>query len=332
MIDAVRAAFTALREGKRPPHGELSVLPTGTGAGVYLGLDDERRPHVLLATEDDVVPASDVATLDLGFRTLVIGGAPTRFLDVACLFETLAEVFDYFVVAVTERVAEPSISPAEAVREVLEQWRQFLIAGAGPPGRDRLAAVFGELIVVLDLVRAGGGGRIDAWVGPFGGRHDLRRGAIAIEVKTTRSHTSRGVTIHGEDQLLEPDGGVLFLHLVRLEEVPDGGRSVASVVDEILAAGAPARSVFEALAAAGVPVADLAAAGNVRFDVRERITFPVDGATPRIVPASFVGGERPVGVTDVAYRIDLDHILDRALNDAAYGGIVGQLCAEGCVE
>jgi hypothetical protein len=325
VIDAVRATFTALREGKHPGPGDLNVLPIGTHEGVFLGLDDQSRPHVLLATDDDFVPVSDLATLELGSRMLVIGTTPSRFLDIACLFEALADVFDYFVVAVVERLAEVGVPPAQAVTEVLEQWRQFLIAGAGPPGRDRLAALFGELVVLLDVVRAPGSERIDAWVGLFRGRHDFRRGATAVEVKTTRSHTSRVVTIHGEDQLLEPEGGKLFLHLVRLEEVPEGGRSVSSVVDEILAAGAPARNVFEALTAGGMPAADLSAAGRVQFDVRERVTFPIDADAPRIVPASFTTGARPVGVIDVSYRIDLDHVLDRALDASAYEAIVTHL-------
>jgi hypothetical protein len=135
------------------------------------------------------------------------------------------------------------------------------------------------------------------------------------------------ITIHGEDQLLEPDDGQLFLHLVRLEEVPDGGRSVSTLVDELLAAGAPAQSLFEALTAAGIPPAELAAIDTVRFDVRERMTFPVDDQMPRIVPASFSDGARPVGVIDVTYRINLDHVLDRALDDAGYNAMVQRLAA-----
>jgi hypothetical protein len=146
----------------------------------------------------------------------------------------------------------------------------------------------------------------------------LRRARRAIEVKTTRAHTGRAVTIHGEDQLESPEGGDLHLHLVRLEEVPEGGGSVPDLVDELLAAGASAGEVFPAMAAAGVPAVDFPAAATVLFDVRERLTFPVDGQLPRIVPSTFAGGERPVGVLDVTYRIDLDHALDRALDEAAY--------------
>ena len=122
---------------------------------------------------------------------------------------------------------------------------------------------------------------------------------------------------------------MLYLHLVRLEMVPDGGQSVSNLVDEILAAGAPAKELFHALATAGIPPAYLHGVDDVRFDVRERVTFPVDERLPRIVPASFIDGARPVGVIDMSYRIDLDHALDWAMDEASYAEVVRQLAAGG---
>ena len=180
----------------------------------------------------------------------------------------------------------------------------------GPPGREKLAAALGELLVLRDVVRADRSHRVDSWVGPFGGRHDFRRGAVALEVKITRSHTSRDVTIHGEDQLDPPPNGSLHLHFVRLEEVPSGGESVATLVDELLSGGVVADRLFEALAATGVPPAELSATGDVSFEVRERLTVPIDDQTPRIVPASFIGGAPPTGVLDLSYVISIDHALD----------------------
>ena len=100
---------------------------------------------------------------------------------------------------------------------------------------------------------------------------------------------------------------------------------MSNLADEILAAGASAQELFHALATAGIPPADLAAVDGVRFDVRERTTFPVDERLPRIVPASFLDGARPVGVIDLSYRIDLDHALDWALDEASYAEVVRQL-------
>lgn len=331
MIDSVRMTFTALREAGAPPAGELKVLKTTIDERVYLGLDDLGRPHLLVVTGEADPPSSDIATLEIGSRKLSIGGAEQTMLDVSCLFEALAEVFDHFVVAIVEQLRGVDTEPEVAVTLVLEKWRQFLMPAAGPPGRDKLAAVFGELILLCDVVASDARHRVDCWVGPFGARHDIRRGAIAVEVKTTRSHTSRVVTIHGEDQLVEPDGGELYLHMVRLEEAPDAGQSVSTLVDSLLGAGVIAEDLFTALAAVGVPPADLPHADHVRFEVRERLTIPVDTECPRIVPETFVGGARPVGVVDVAYRIDLDHVLDRALDDRELASVIAGLAGADAV-
>jgi hypothetical protein len=119
----------------------------------------------------------------------------------------VAEVFDHFVVSVIERLSATDESAVRAVETVLQRWRQFLIAPSGPPGRDRLAEILSELLVVSDAVHASGVPRIGFWVGPFGAHHDMRCGSVAVEVKTTRSHTGHRVTIHGEDQLLAPEQG-----------------------------------------------------------------------------------------------------------------------------
>lgn len=325
MIDQVRLTYAALREAGTARPGELTVrsMPGGH-RGVYLGLDEARRSHLLIETAIKTAPAAESAALTIGHTRLQIGGTSREFLDVTCEIDALTEVFDHFVIAVIERLPDPSGSPLSIVLEVFEQWRRFLVAGEAP-GRDRLAAVFGELLVLLDVILADATRRVDVWVGPFNSRHDLRRGTNAIEVKATRSHTARIVTVHGEDQLKAPDGGQLHLHLVRLEEVPDGGRSVPDLVDQLFAAGAAAGPLYDALSAAGVPPAQFAIASATRFDVRERLTVPVDDETPRIVPASFKGGERPIGVVDIVYRIDLDHVLDRALDEQAYGRVIAGL-------
>ena len=317
MIDEVRSAFMALRtqESTGP---DLKVLAFNALSGAYAGIDESTRQHVLLAVQTDTPLPAGIPALSMGKRTLVIGGVQTTFLDIICMYESLGEVFDHFVSAVLEHSVATGQDAAESVTTVLERWKNFLTAAQKPPGRDKLASVFGELLVVLDIVREANTADISYWLGPFGGRHDVRSGSTAIEVKTSQAHTSRKVTIHGEDQLVAPDNGRLYLHFVRLEQVPGNGRSVSSVVDELLMAGVPAETLFNAIAAAGIPVSQLPAAAEMTFDVRERLTLPIDGRTPRIIPESFAEGHRPLGVVDINYTIDLDPSLDLVLNRENY--------------
>lgn len=325
MIDEVRLTFGALREV--PLVGELSVreLPGGP-EGTLLGLDGDRRPHLLIRAPFAPQGTVETAALRVAGNQLQVGSATSHFVDVLCRLPGLDEVFDHFTVAVIERVRRTPDEPMDAVLAVVERWRRFMIDSQGGVGSDRLASVLGELLVLRDIVGADPGRRSDVWVGPHNRRHDFRRGPVALEVKTTRAHTARVVTIHGEDQLLEPPGGSLHLHLVRLEDVPDGATSVRLVVDDLLALGVDAAGLFDALDAAHVPVASLdREASSTRFEVRERITLPIDDTTPRIVPASFGGGRVPEGIVDLTYRLDLDHALERALDPEAYGRVIAAL-------
>jgi hypothetical protein len=268
---------------------------------------------------------SDVSALELGVRALSVGEETRTYLDVTCLFESVADVFEHFVAAVADRVNAKPEDATGALTEVLEKWKTFLIPAQEPLGRGKLAAAFGELLVLRDIVGTDPLKRIDSWVGPFGARHDFRRAAVAVEVKTTRSHTSREVTIHGEDQLEAPEGGSLYLHFVRLEEVPSGGETVQSLVDDVLSSGATADRLFQALTAAGIPLAELAATTDTSFEVRERLTLPIDDHAPRIVAASFIGGARPTGVLDLTYVISLDHFIERSLSEVDYRQLLVQL-------
>jgi hypothetical protein len=329
LIDDVRVALIALRARGVSATGDLSVVPVAARDDALVGLDELRRSHLLLrlVTVTEGPPTSDVAALQIAIRPLLVDGTSSPYLDVTCVFDSVTEVFEHFIAAVLDRMSVAGDEPVTALRSVLEKWRQFLVPAGGPPGRDKLAAVLGELLVVRDLATVDAPRAIEAWVGPFGSRHDFRRGNTALEIKTTQSHTSRRVTIHGEDQLEQPEGGLLYMHLVRLEHVASSGPSVASVADELFARGVAVDAVFDALAAMGVPPAELAATAEIRFDVRERLTVPVDDATPRIVSASFAAGVRPVGIVDLSYVIDLDHVLGRALTDEAYHSLLHELVA-----
>lgn len=121
---------------------------------------------------------------------------------------------------------------------------------------------------------------------------------------------------------MPPDGGRLLLHLVRLEHVPGSGHSVASLVNYLLSKGISAEELFKTLADSRILATDLSSTADVTFEVRERLTLPVDDGTPRIVPTTFVGGKRPTGVLDLSYVVDLESRLDGALTAAEYSDLL----------
>lgn len=321
MINEVRLAYAALATRGIAEHDGLVTLAIDSVDGAYVAMDEHLRPHLLLKAESEIEIAPEVTTLAISTRSLRIAGREILVLDVTCLLTSLSEVFDHFAAAVIQRISDAAESPAGAVTSVLAAWRSFLVPPTGPPSPDKIAATLGELIVVRDAVRNSGRVDIGFWSGPFGQRHDLRGGRTALEVKTTRAHTGYRVTVHGEDQLLPPENGHLYLHFLRLESVHQGQLRLTEVVDELLDAGVSAEQLFRALAASGVPAADLPATDNTTFDVLERVTVPVDDQTPRIVPSSFAGGQCPLGVVDITYVIDLSYAVERSLEEDDYKAV-----------
>ncbi|TCM39648.1 PD-(D/E)XK motif protein [Kribbella sp. VKM Ac-2568] len=315
--------YVALRTAS-PGNDELMIRRLDGSSEIFLGVDADRRQHLLLPS-DGQVPEIRVATLKVALRDLYVGGRTTRFIDIECVLEALEEVFEHFVLAVSHQLEVDRSSPARVVEQVLDRWQLFLSGDGPPPSRDMLAALFGEMLLLLDIVRADARRRTDVWGGPFGSRHDFRRGPLAMEVKVTRSHTSRVVTIHGDDQLESPEGGALFLHFVRLEESAQAGRSIPSVVDELLALGVNTESLFTSLTRSGVNIGQLGLLSDIGFEVRERLTFPVDDSMPRIISSSYKNEARPLGVIDVRYQVDLDHALEHALDMVGYMDIVNGL-------
>jgi Putative PD-(D/E)XK family member, (DUF4420) len=329
VIDEVRMTFAALGGVVPSRSDELAVrsLPSAPPM-VRLGIDGERHPHLLVPSDESQVSPSGSDAVSVAKRSLEIDGRVGAYLDVVCAAPALNEIFDHFVVAVVDHLERSQDPPSTIVARVVEEWRR-LLAAIGPAfGVDRLAPLVGELLVLIDIVRADPARRVDVWTGPFGGRHDMRRGLSAIEVKTTRAHTGRIVTIHGEDQLLEPSDGTLHLHLVRLEHVSEGAVSASDLVEELIAIGAPARETLDAVARCGLSPAQLPSTSAVRFDVRERMTVPVDEGTPRIIARSFAGAATPSGIVDITYRIDLDQVTGRTLSDDEYRSLVGSIAVE----
>ena len=292
--------------------------------GVYHAWNE----HLILeVTDGDGVPDS-IDAVGVQLRELSVGGSIRRLLDVACRVRPLTDVFEHFAAAVIDHLVRHPSSPSAAVSTVLNTWRRFLHVSAGLQlGRDALAGLFGELLVLLDLTRTGPTAGVAAWAGADRARHDFRTADTAVEVKTTLADTGAVVAVHGLNQLDEPNGGSLHLHFVRLELVAGAGQAVADLVEEILAAGAPPAELYASLDNFGLPVDQIGATSRTTFVVRERATMKVGGGFPRLVPADLSTGQLMPGVTDVAYRINLSHSLPGRIDDTQYRELLAGITA-----
>jgi putative PD-(D/E)XK family protein DUF4420 len=286
-----------------PEHVRTSDLPVTTSVGPLLAaVDHDGNRHLLvpLTAHQHVRVDRGGAALTVRERPLENDHVYERYADLGCLRRDLDEVFTGLVADILAAVEEGPDRPLKALYTVLSRWRALFQHSAAPLTGDRLAGLFGELVVLNELL-ASDSTAVDFWTGPSGHRHDFTVGTRGIEVKTSAAATGRKVRIHGVEQLQLPPHGTLDLVWIRLERVTGQGSTVADLVDRARQIGDDETGLLFKLAEAGYRPADAALYQDVRFTVREQRWYEVDDDFPRIAPSS-----APPGVSDLDYTVDLD--------------------------
>ncbi|MFF1609792.1 PD-(D/E)XK motif protein [Amycolatopsis sp. NPDC058278] len=286
-----------------PEHVRTSDLPVTTSLGPMLAAVDHAGNRHLLVP----LSAHQHVRLDRGGAALTVRERPLendqtyeRYADLGCLRRDLDEVFTGLVADVLTSVEEAPDRPLKSLYTVLGRWRALFQHSPAPLSADRLAGLFGELVVLNELL-AGESTAVDFWTGPSGHRHDFTVGTRGIEVKTSTAATGRKVRIHGAEQLQPPPHGALDLVWVRVERVADQGSTISELVDRAHRTGDDDTKLLFKLAEAGYRPADADLYRNVRFAVREQRWYEVDDDFPRIAPSSVAPG-----IFDLDYTVDLD--------------------------
>jgi hypothetical protein len=328
---ATSAAWSVLASGGAPSLSDVSVLETDTvttHGPVLLALDADGARHLLVPIPIHVEIREDTqsAGVQIVRRVLLDEGRQLAFGDVVCRAEHLEELFTELA---TEMLAEIRSAPSEPVlacHRVLERWRELL----GPErsqllGANALAALFGELWFLIRVIERDSMRDIGVWTGPDGDRHDLRKGGISLEVKSSLARNGRPAEVHGHLQLEPPPDGILFLGWIRLERVRDVGQSVPDLVAELRDLGVATAQFAVKLASVGYTLGHENAYRAVRFDVREVQVYAVTDDFPRIIPASFVDGRLPPGISTLSYVIDLGQEPPNPVDDEERGAVFDRL-------
>jgi hypothetical protein len=274
-----------------------------------LAVDRNGSRHLLLPLSDDD-PNFDgwrSAGVNLTMNLRIVEGEAVRFLDLECRRDDLTGVFTGLVAHVCSMVArEQKISAAE-LAAMLESWRELLGGDRQTWTVSKLGGLYGELLVLESLL-AQDPTATAWWTGPTGAPQDFRKGAQAIEVKSTTSTVGRMVRIHGVDQLETPEKGDLTLIWRRFAVVSRGeGDNIPSVVERCLAQAASS-GLLTRLDRLGLPSLSSADVCSVGFKLIEERSYHVDATFPRVVPDSFRGGAVPPGVLNIDYVVDLDSV------------------------
>lgn len=303
----------------QPPGGERLTVRTalpGNHDDVLIALDAARRRYVLVR-----IPTGEPSELaertsrGIAVQTVemrVDGERTENFVEIACLESQGHAALDTIAVELVEAlVAGASIGRVRLVQNVLAKWRRFWSGvNQGVLSKEQQLGLFGELWFLSRWLcpSVGAAKALQMWRGPTGSRNDFEVQGMGIEVKTTGRMDAAHV-IHGLDQLLEPQGGVLFLYSLSVRDEASGTDCLPNLVNEMrgrLADDFQALLQFDAsVYAAGYDDRLASEYARLVLRIRDESLYRVTDGFPRLVPASLIGG-LPAGLSAVDYELNLD--------------------------
>jgi hypothetical protein len=219
------------------------------------------------------------------------------------------------LVTVADRLQLEGQPLAAAVATAIAEHRNTF-AGRAALSQDMEVGLFGELLVLEDLIgRIGAGRAVQSWQGPLSEEHDFVFDAVHLEVKTTSGEQRRHM-LHGFTQLVPLRGVPLALVSVQLTRSnAQGGRTLAQLVATLRTeAGGYRPEVDDALDASGWSDDDVDLYTTYWTKRSEVRAYSVDDRFPAITRdrLSQVVPNLSV-VSDLSYRVDVTNFSHHAL-------------------
>lgn len=209
--------------------------------------------------------------------------------------------------AAADRIQLDGLSFRQGVLDALDAYRE-LLAGQSRLSEEAEVGLFGELLVLLRLIRQfGGTSALASWRGPAREEHDFGIDETDVEVKTTTGEARRH-WINDLAQLNPSPNRALWLLSVQLTVGGGDGKTLPELIGLV-------RSTLTEDGSAAFSASLLkagwneAAAGNYRSTFRLRTkpaAFAVNAGFPALTPATLqVANLDPVRFPKVRYIVDL---------------------------
>ncbi|GAA3371881.1 hypothetical protein GCM10020367_24500 [Streptomyces sannanensis] len=287
----------------------VSYLPVNTGSGpLAVGVDHDGHRHLLVPTHSHqkVRAGLDGPVLRLRKRPLEDKAIYQTYADLGCLRGDLNDLFTELCVDVLVVAESMPQTPVKALYRVLDRWRALFRTESKPLGPERIAGLFGELLLLTRLLEQDPSAH-RFWHGPHGHRHDFSTATTAVEVKSTTVGEGRRPRIHGLDQLEPPAGGVLCLAWFRLQRTSADGMGTGFIesIERALRLCDDESALLELLAAAGYHSSDAHHYRDVRFVISKETWYRVDAEFPGLTSQALASAGVPVTILEVEYTVDL---------------------------
>ncbi|MFF2494179.1 PD-(D/E)XK motif protein [Agromyces sp. NPDC058064] len=323
-VDDPESVWRILETQTPPVAGSVAVapLPRRVEAGaVQVGVDHDRNRHLLvpMLNDEDVEPV----TASAGIHLVQIKSNGLRYLSLMCLDRYLFDAFSKLAVEVLS-VLSSTGPTSPSVRRLFLDWEELFARSAGGMSSVEQLGLYGELLVLEQLLAHRAVDAVSAWTGPDRSQHDFRFARRAIEVKASAAREGRSARISSLQQLEPPVGGSLVLVYVRLEIAPNG-RSLKHLAHAVGASCEWHTEYRSRLRAAGYSFA-LESTYNTPMLVVEQRWYDVsEPHFPRITGASFKAGVLPPGTRELEYTIDLSNEPPMPLSMSEIDGLWSEL-------
>ncbi|GAA1373645.1 PD-(D/E)XK motif protein [Luteococcus sanguinis] len=245
MTDSYMEFSIALSQVWNSDHPTLIGRPVGLPeTGLLLAADSKGQRHIL-------APLAEGQTFEAqvwdNLRLTEAEFKSRRYLDLICSSDDLSKVFAAFADQVIRQTVSEKRPAADSLQRTLREWKQ-LLKPAPALSEEEARGLFGELVVLRELVRRNSGFALDSWSGPEMDLHDFTTPKGDIEVKTSRTE-GLDVTISSIHQLDAPPDRPLVLARLRVESSPQG-RNITDMVTELCRAGLLRDELVQKLAGA----------------------------------------------------------------------------------
>lgn len=281
------------------------LLLEGQSTGVSLAVDSAGDLHLLAPVD---TPPGRPLPPDVNGLRLREG----RLGDQLCLDLCSPAAHERMFATLCEELVEAVLvqrrEPWSAASAIVLRWQSAFRPLRQPMSRSVQIGAIGELILLQSLwLPVVGTDAVHYWSGPDRERHDFVTPHLHLEVKatTTGRHEHE---ISRVDQLRAPEGRRLLLASVQLEESAMGAVSVATLVDDVVAAVRHDPAALDAFLSRmdGLGWSDEMRRSRdlVRCHLREAQVFDVDEDFPGL-PADFA---LPRGVVAIRYTISLANL------------------------
>jgi len=279
--------------------------------GIWVAVDNIRRPHLLVRVPDDTdAPAVATHGMSVGVaRHDIAGFEPALYIDLVCLDANNWTTFGAVAADIGAAASDvPTEGRAAIVAEALARWQWFWDVDPDLLGEEDALGLFGELWFMTRWAGATASS-VAAWTASDAARHDYQWPQNSIEVKTTASKAPGGAThrIVSLDQLDDPETGELFLFSLRVVRDHLAANTLPALVDMIAGelGGASIRHDFEQKVGRRGYSPAHRRRHEIPYRIVDEVLFRVAEGFPRLTRRTFPAGP-PDGVADISYTLSTD--------------------------